>query len=124
MLARAELAPPNSSTLCGLRRPYLDASRLVHRGGRSAGRTGEDIDARGGVDILEARGQDGRFRLCFQQSTGNSASPEGDVLLGRLRDRSADDDVGDLDTAARFEHPVDLAPTLGLVGREVDDAVR
>ena len=63
------------------------------------------------------------FPLCFQQSTGDSAAPEVYIVLRILRDLLVDDDVRDLDSSARLEHPVDLLHDCHLIRAEVDDAV-
>ena len=61
--------------------------------------------------------------LCFQQSTGNSATPEFDVVLRLLRHFFVDEDVTDLDPASWLEDAEHLPEYGGLVGAEVDDAV-
>ena len=47
-------------------------------------------------DLGEAGGFEQRAKLSFQESAGNSAGPETDVLFGALRHRFADDDIGHL----------------------------
>jgi hypothetical protein len=47
-------------------------------------------------DVDEAGILDEGAQLSFQESTGNSAGPERNVLFGPIRHRLADDDVGDL----------------------------
>jgi hypothetical protein len=61
--------------------------------------------------------------LCFQQSTGNSATPEVYVVLCILRDLLVDDDVRDLDPPSGLEYPVDLLHDRHLIRAEVDDTV-
>ena len=61
--------------------------------------------------------------LCLQQSTGNSAAPQFDVVLGLLGDRLVDQDVAHLDAPARLQHPRHLPEHGRLVRAEVDHAV-
>lgn len=61
--------------------------------------------------------------LCIQQSTGNSAAPERDVVLRILRHLFVHEDVADLDPPSRPEHPEHLREYRTLVRAEVHDAV-
>ena len=56
------------------------------------------------------------FPLCFQQSTGDSAAPEVDVVLRVLWDLLVDDDVCYLDPPAGLERAMDLLHDGQLVG--------
>jgi hypothetical protein len=75
------------------------------------------------MDVYESRVLEHRFPLCFQQSTGDSAAPEVNVILRVLRDFLVHDYVRDLDPPAGLEHAVDLLHHHHLVGAKVDDAV-
>ncbi len=63
-------------------------------------RAGEDIHLLSPANVREAHVLQNPIPLCFQQSTGDSAGPEVDVVFGVLGDLLMDDDVGDLDAAA------------------------
>ncbi len=81
---------------------------------------GEGVIAMGGeVDRRESGGFDQRVKRSFQERTGNSAGPQGDVLFGSLGYRLGDDDVGDLQPAARFEDAGRLGQDRCLVRAEV-----
>ncbi len=49
----------------------------------------EHLNARRRANILKASGPDGRFRRCFQLSSGHSSSPEGNVFIRPVWDRRA-----------------------------------
>ena len=85
--------------------------------------SGEDIDFVRHHGVRKARGRERLPPLCFQQSTGNSATPEVDVVARILRHLFVDQDVADLDTSAGFEHTEHFAEDGRLVGAEVDDAI-
>ena len=70
---------------------------------------GEDIDLVGHEYLLEAGECEELAPLCFQQSTGNSPTPEFDIVPGRLRDLAVDEDVAHLDATAWLEDAVHLA---------------
>src|SRR5216683_6904909 len=94
--------PMNSSfAMCSER----DAQRAELGGTAGLRRAAEDVAAPADCEFDEARRDDGQFNLSFQESTGNSTSPERDVLLGVLRNRLLDQNVADLQAAARLEHP-------------------
>ena len=66
-------------------------------------RAGEAVEAVGDCHIAKSgRGED-LDELCFQQSAGNSTGPEIDIAERFVRQHFADDDVGDLHAAGRFE---------------------
>jgi hypothetical protein len=62
--------------------------------------------------------------LCFQQSTGDSISPEVDISKGAVGQDFADYDVGDLHATATFQYSCDLADSPCLVRHKVEHAVR
>ena len=86
-------------------------------------RAGEDVDLPAPANVHEAGVFQHPLPLCFQQSTGNSARPEVDIVLRVLGDFLVDDDVADLEAATRFQHTEDLAHHLYLVGAQIDHAV-
>ena len=71
-------------------------------------RTGKHVDLCSPTDVLEAGSHKDPLPLCFQQSTGNSARPEVDVILRLLRHFLVYDYVADLEAAARLQDAVDL----------------
>ena len=92
-----------------LARPDVDAERAEAGGAARLWGTAEDIGAPGDRKIDEASGDDRRPELCFQQSAGNSASPEVDLVFGTLRHCPLDQNVAKLQASARFEHARHLA---------------
>ena len=84
---------------------------------------GEDVDLVGHDYVGEADQPRVLSPLCFQQSTSNSTAPEVDVVLRLLRDLLVDQDVADLDAAARLEDAIYLAEDSLLVGAEIDHPV-
>ena len=82
----------------------------AERGGAGGRRgVGERVVAvRGERDVGEPGGRDQGVKLSCQESTGNSAGPQSNVLFCPVRDRLADDDVGNLQASPRFEHAVGL----------------
>ncbi len=99
-----------------LARPEVDPKRAVFSGTTGLSRAAVNIPAPGDLEADETRGHDGQLELSFQESTRNSTGPERDVLLRALRNRLLDQDVADLQAAARLEHPRHLAQRRVLVG--------
>ena len=58
--------------------------------------TGEDLVSPGDLEPLETGRFDYRLELCFQQSAGDSALPQIDILLGSVRHGFLHHDVADL----------------------------
>lgn len=73
--------------------------------------------------VHEARECERLPPLCLQQSTGNSAAPEVDVIARVLRNLLVDEDVANLHSSAGLEHTEHLAEDGRLVRAEVDDTV-
>jgi hypothetical protein len=84
---------------------------------------GEDIDLGGHDHIGKADEFEQLAPLCFQQSTGDSPTPEFDVVFCLLGDWFVHKDVADLHAATRPKDAVDLAEHGSFVGAKVDDAV-
>ena len=59
----------------------------------------------GNLETLETRRANRRLELCFQQSAGDSPSPEVDLLLGFLVHRLFNEDVGELQSSPGLQHP-------------------
>lgn len=108
-----------------LARAGVHADRAKLGGARRLWRAGEGIVAAiGDLDRGKPGGLDQAPELSFQESAGDSAGPERDIRLRIIRHGRRDHDVGNLETAARLEHPERLGQHGGLVGAEVDHAVR
>ena len=88
-LARAEV-----DTLCP---EFCGAPRL-----RSAT---EDVRLPGDLEVNETRRHDCGLQFCFQQSTGNSARPQIDLLFRVLWHRLLHQDIPDLEATGGFEYP-------------------
>jgi hypothetical protein len=100
-----------------------DSSRIKLGGIRFVLRSGEDVSLFSPTNISEARVLQNPFPLCFQQSTGDSAAPEVDIVLSVLWYLFVDNDVRNLDAPAELEHPVDLLHDRHLVGTKINDAI-
>src|SRR5690349_23637187 len=64
------------------------------------------------------------MKLCFQQSTGDSALPEIDVALAGGAHRFLDQDVADLQPTTGLEHARHLGKSRDFVREEIQYAVR
>ena len=64
-----------------------------------------------------------RFELCFQQSASDSASPEVDSLFRCLRHDLLHEDVTDLESPVRFEHPDNFGQGSGFVRHQIEHAI-
>ena len=106
-LARAEV-----DTLCP---EFCGAPRL-----RSAT---EDVRLPGDLEVNETRRHDCGLQFCFQQSTGNSARPQIDLLFRVLWHRLLHQDIPDLEATAGFEHASHLLKGREFVRQQVEDAV-
>ena len=83
----------------------------------------EHVDLVRHHDIGEAGLIEEHPPLCIQQSTGNSATPERDVILRVLRDLLMYKDVPDLDAPAGLENTEHFVEDGTLIGTEVDHTV-
>ena len=59
-------------------------------------------------DINETHFFEGQNELCFQQSTGDSASPEVNIPLRVLGENAPHNNIRILEAGAGFENPCDL----------------
>lgn len=118
---RRRTPKPSSS---GLHGPNIDAPSLEFGGTASRRRIGKGVVAvRRERDIDEASVLKHGAKLSLRESTGNSASPERDVLLCIVRHHLADDDVRDLQPSAWLEHAIRLDQYCGFVRAEVDHSI-
>ncbi len=84
---------------------------------------GEAIEPVENADPGETGGLEDADELCFQQSSGDSTSPEVDISKSAVWKDFANDDVRDLHASTTLEHARELADGSGLVGHEVEHAV-
>ena len=101
-LKRSQFAAKLSKRLCPLSlitrfsRAEVDSQRAELCRARRLRCTGIYIAPPGDLEIDEARSDDSCLELCIQQSAGDSALPETDVLLALFRYRFRYEDVADL----------------------------
>lgn len=93
-------------------------------GARRLWRARVNVAAPGDLEIDKPGRNDRCLELCIQQSTGDSAFPEIDVLFAFLGHRFLHQDVADLKATARLEHPRHLAQSPKLVGKKVQHTIR
>ena len=85
--------------------PEVDAYRSKIGGTARLGGTAKDIGPPGDGKVHETGGHNRCFKLCFQQSTGNSTGPEVDPPFGALGHWPLHQDIADLQPSVRLEHP-------------------
>jgi hypothetical protein len=78
----------------------------------------------GDSHVAETSGGEDGDKLCFQQSTSDSTSPEIDVPPGRFGQFDAEHDVGHLQAPARLEDTADLLDGQALLRYEIEHTVR
>jgi hypothetical protein len=102
----------------------IHSLRTERRGARCLRSVGERVVAPFAEgDPLEAGVADNLCQRCLRQRAGNSPGPEIEVVSGLVSHVPLDDDVGDLHSATRLEHPQDLGEHRLLVRRQIDHAV-
>jgi hypothetical protein len=98
--------------------------------GPESGRVGvlrcaaEDVHAPADVDVAEARSLHERGELVREETASDATGPQAHVGLRATRNGSVQDNVGELDPAARAEDPEELGQGDRLVGHKVEYAVR
>jgi len=102
----------------------IDSQRPELCGARRLWRARVNVAAPGDLEIDKPRRDDRCPELCIQQSAGDSALPEVDVLLAFLRYCFLHEDVADLKAPTRLEHPRHFAQPGKLVGKKVQHTVR
>src|SRR5207247_33605 len=105
-------------------RAEVDAERAELCGARGLRRVLVDVDALGDRELDEARRDNRRLKLCFQQSTRDSALPEVDVPLALFGHCLLHQDVAHLNASARLQNARNLLKSCELVGEEIHDAIR
>jgi hypothetical protein len=76
-----------------------DAERAELCGARLLGSAGEHVAPPRDRKVLESRRKYHCMKLCFQQSTGDSALPKIDLSFGGFRDLLRYEDIADLEPA-------------------------
>jgi hypothetical protein len=119
-------AVESSVPLCligGLAGSKIDAHSAEFGGAACLRGVAEYVLAPGDFKVNEAGHDHGHLKLCFQQSTGYSTRPQVYLLFGTFRHRFLDQNVADLQTAVRLEHPRHLFQAGRLIGHQVENAV-
>ena len=84
---------------------------------------GEDVGGGYQFHVRETGLLDSIQVLSFQESSADSSGPEVYICLGGIRDRFVHHDVGEIQTASRFQRPEYLIKCHVLVRTQVDDSV-
>ena len=106
-----------------LARTEVDALCPEFRCAAGLRRATEDVRLPGDLEVNEAGSHDRGLQFCFQQSTGNSARPQIDLLFRVLWHRLLHQDIPDLEATGGFEHPSHLLQGSEFVWQQVEDTV-
>jgi hypothetical protein len=87
---------------CRLPRLEIDAQRAEFGRTRCLRGVGINVHTRCDLESHKAGSDDRRLELCLSQSAGDSALPQVDIALGLVADRLLNENVTDLQAAARF----------------------
>ena len=109
--------------MCCLARAEVNALCPEFCGTTGLRRATEDVCLPGDLEVNESRSHDRGLQFCFQQSTGNSARPQIDLLFRVLWHRLLHQDIPDLEATAGFEHASHLLQGREFVWQQVEDAV-
>jgi hypothetical protein len=101
----------------------VDSQRAELRGARGLWCASIDVSPPGDLKIDKPGGDHRCLELCIQQSAGDSALPQVDVLFSLFRHCFLNEDVAYLKAAARFEHTRHFPQSGKLVGKEVQHTV-
>jgi hypothetical protein len=121
--AREALAAFHSCSCAALLRAEVDALCPEFRGTARLRSATEDVHLPGNLEVNEARSHDRGLQFCFQQSTGNSARPQIDLLFRVRWHRLLHQDIPDLEAARGFEHTGHLPQSRQFVRQQVEDPV-
>ncbi len=83
----------------------------------------EDVRLPGDLEVNKSCSHDRGLEFCFQQSAGNSARPQIDLLFCVLWHRLLHQDIPDLEATAGFEHTRHLLQGHEFVRQQVENAV-
>ena len=104
-------------------RAEVDAYCPEFRGTTLLGCATVDVRSSSDLDVNETGGHDRGLQFCFQQSTGNSAGPQFDLLFRVLWHRGTHQDIPDLQASRRLEHTSHLLQGREFVRHQVEDAI-
>jgi hypothetical protein len=110
--------------ICCLASAEVDALCPEFCGATGLRRATENVRLPGDLEVDESGGHDRGLQFCFQQSTGNSARPEIDLLLRVRWHRGTHQDIPDLQATVGFEHASHFLQGRQFVRQQVEDAVR
>jgi len=106
-----------------LARAEVDALCPEFCGATGLRRATEDIRLPGDFEVNESRSHDRGLQFCFQQSTGNSARPQIDLLFRVRWHRLLHQDIPDLEATAGFKHASHLLQGREFVRQQIEDPV-
>ncbi len=109
--------------ICCLARAEVDALCPEFCGAARLRRATEDVRLPGDLEVNEAGSHDRGLQFCFQQSTGNSARPQVDLLFRVRWHCLLHQDIPDLEPPTGFEYPSHLLQGRQFVRQQVEDAV-
>jgi|MGYP000347175900 hypothetical protein len=84
---------------------------------------GVDVLFPDNFEVCESGFCDDLFELCFQQGTGNSASPQIDIVFRCEWHCFRNSDVGYLETSTRFKYSEPLSCRCRFSGYEIENTV-
>jgi len=109
--------------VCCLARAEVNALCPEFRGTARLRRAIKDVRLPGDLEVNESRSHDRGLQFCFQQSTGNSARPQINLLFRVRWHRLLHQDIPDLETTRGFEHAGHLLQGREFVWQQVEDTV-
>jgi hypothetical protein len=106
-----------------LARTEVDAQRPEFCSAARLRSATENVRLPGDLEVDESGSHDRGLQFCFQQSTGNSARPQIDLLFRVRWHRLLHQDIPDLETARGFEHASHLLQGREFVWQQVEGTV-
>jgi len=101
-------------------RTEVDAYRPEFCGATGLRRATEDVRLPGDLEVNESGRHDRGMQFCFQQSTGNSARPQINLLFRVRRHRGTHQDIPNLEAARGFEYAGHLPQGRQFVRQQVE----
>src|SRR5215471_6620071 len=101
----------------------VDALRPELRGTTCLRRATEDVRLPDDLEVDEACRHDRGLQFCFQQSTGNSAGPQINLLFRLLGHRLLHQNIPDLEATGGFEYASHLLQGCEFVWQQIEDPV-
>ena len=109
--------------ICSLSRAEVHALCPEFCGTARLRSAAEDIRLPGDLEVNEARSHDRGLQFCFQQSAGNSARPQIDLLFRISWHRLLYQDIPDLEATGGFEYSSHLLQGSKFVWQQIEDTV-